>query len=375
MRNIMGYRNLRAGRVVLGILLFLVPAASQDRRIAIYDFNSQSADLNIRGKVPPTLNLGHQVAVQLMTELVNSPTRFEVIERGEIERILKEQGRKYDERFDPASAPELGRLLNVDGIILGDVDSASATVQGTNFRVPIAGTQIGGKQAKAKVHISARLISTQTGTIQVAQAADGDASESVSSSISGVSSGTQSDEHTAMGDCVVKAIDKAVANVSASIVAKSAMLPKIVHPAAPTTAGNGPAGAVGAQAGDRVPTVNSVDGATIYIEGGQDLKLAVGDRYDVRQVTKVLKLSTGPTEVRERVETLVIDDVQPAISIAHVEGAGASRAKTGDTLVKATSLPPILQGPPPAPATTPKKNTVPGNKMFPPGDVATRGQQ
>jgi hypothetical protein len=52
---------------VLGTLLFLLPAGAQDRRIAIYDFNSQNADVNVRGKVPPTLNLGHQAAGLIMT--------------------------------------------------------------------------------------------------------------------------------------------------------------------------------------------------------------------------------------------------------------------------------------------------------------------
>jgi hypothetical protein len=145
-------------------------------------------------------------------------------------------------------------------------------------------------------------------------------------------------------------------------------LPQIQHPGAPlrTGAGGAPAAAPAAGAvgpsGERLPIINSTDGSRVYIEGGQDLKLAVGDRYDVRQVTKVLTLSNGQkSEIRERVETVVIDDVQGALSIAHVDGGQASKAKAGDTLQKSTSLPPILQGPPPPPARTP----VPARKFLP----------
>jgi curli biogenesis system outer membrane secretion channel CsgG len=383
MRNVMCSCALPAGTVMLGTLLFLLPAGAQDRRIAIYDFNSQNADVNVRGKVPPTLNLGHQAAGLIMTQLVNSPTRFEVIERADIERILKEQGRKFDERFDAASAPELGRLLNVDGIVLGEVDSASATVSSSLLKLPTkSGPTIGGKTAKAKVHITARLISTQSGTIQVAQGADGDGSVSVSSAVSGVGGGVDSDEHTAMGDAVTKAMAKAVNNLSSAIIGKASLLPKVAHPGAPTSAATGPAGAdKAAAAGDRGPIVNSIDGKKVYIEGGLELKLAAGDRYDVRTVTRVLTTSAGQKmEVRERVETLVIDDVQAGLSIAHVEGPGDSKAKAGDQLVKSTSLPPLLAPPPPPPAApapgvgVPKKKFAPAVHLFAPVMLVPRGE-
>jgi hypothetical protein len=363
----MCFRNLPVQMTILGAMLFLAPAFAQDRRVAIYDFESRTAEVNLRRTVPQAINLGHLAAGQIMIRLVNSNAHIEVIERAEIERILKEQGRKYDERFDPSSAPELGRLLNVDGIVMGDVDSATATMQGSVHKIPGTKTVIGGRQAKATVHISARLISTQTGSIQVAETAGGDGVVSVSSSVSGVGNSSGSDDHTALQDAVSKAIEKAIGNVSNSIIGKAATLPKIQRSGAPVSSGNSPGSG---QAGERVPIVNTIDGAKLYIEGGQDLKLSVGDRYDVRQVTKVLQLSNGTkSEIRERVETIVIDDVQPALSIAHVEGAQTSRAKPGDTLQKSTSLPPILQAQPGGGGVSPRK--TPGAKFAP----SPRGQQ
>jgi hypothetical protein len=188
-----------------------------------------------------------------------------------------------------------------------------------------------------------------------------------------------SDEHTAMGDAVTKAMTKAVNNVSAAIIGRAAMLPKVAHPGAPTSAATGPAGASRVPAADRVPIVNSIDGRKVYIEGGLDMKLAAGDRYDVRTVTRVITTAAGQKmEVRERVETLVIDDVQDGLSIAHVEGPGDSKAKTGDQLVKSTSLPPLLAPPPPAmPAPSPgvpKKKFAPALNLFAPMIAVPRGE-
>jgi len=350
---------------ILVAVVLVASAAAQDRRIAIYDFDSRSAEVSLHGRVPSAFNIGHQAAGQIMTRLVNANTRFEVIERADIERILKEQGRKYDERFDPSSASELGRLLNVDGIVLGEVTSANASVSNNTMRIPGTARNLGGRQAKAKVHISARLISTQTGSIQVAQEADGDATQNISSSLTGVSQGNTGDDATALSDALTKALAKAASLVSNAIVAKAATLPQIQHPGAPLRPGGTPSGTPpppAGPAGERLPTINSVDGNKVYIEGGQELKVAPGDRYDVRQVTKVLTLSNGQkSEIRERVETVVIDDVQGALSIAHVEGGPASKAKPGDTLHKATGLPPVLQGPPPAPGGVPPKKLLPGN--------------
>ena len=353
---------------LLSLMLAIVvaPARAQNRRIAIYDFDSRTAEVSLRGRVPSAFNIGHQAAGQVMTRLVNAG-QFEVIERADIERILKEQGKKYDERFDPGSAPELGRLLNVDGIVLGEVTSANASISDSAVKIPGTSRTLGGRQAKAKVHITARLISTRTGTIQLAQEADGDASQNIASSLTGVSQGRSGDDAMALSDALTKALAKAVSGVSASIVAKAATLPMGSNPGAPRPGGT-PAGAPPtATAANRTaePIINSVEGAKVFIEGGQEFKIAAGERYDVRQVTRVITLSNGQKqEYRERVETVVIDDVQGGLSVGHVEGGQASKAKPGDTLQKATGLPPVLQGPPPpAPARggVPPKKFLPGN--------------
>ena len=342
---------------------FLGAASAQDRRIAVYDFDSRTAEVALRGRVPQAFNLGHQASSQIMAKLVNSNTHFEVIERADIERILKEQGRKYDERFDPGSAAELGRLLNVDGIVLGEVTSANATVSDSNMKV--FKKLMGAREAKAKVHIMARLISTQTGTIQVMQEADGEGTDPLASSLSGVSSESQGDIPSALSEALTKALAKAAASVSQAIITRAAALPPIQHPGAPlqnsASAGGGPPVAA---SGERLPVVNSVDGTKVYIEGGQELKISVGERYDVRTITKEITLSNGQKQpIRERVETVVIEDVQGALSIAHVEGGQPSRARPGDVLQKASSLPPLLQGPPPPPtrSSVPTRKFLPGN--------------
>jgi hypothetical protein len=322
----------------------------------------------------------------MLNRLANSDSRFEVIERAAIERILKEQGHKFDESFDPGTAPELGRLLNVDGIVLGEILSSSATIQGSTFKVPLGGGRtIGSKQAKANVRISARLISTQTGSIQVAQEAPGDSTITISSNVDGVGGGQSSDDQTALANALSNAMEKAVRDVSVAIVAKAATLPKIQRVNS-TSSISAPSRGGGAPPAERSPVVNTVEGTKLYIEGGQDLKLAAGDRYEVRQVTRTITINGRQEPVEEAVETIVLESVQPRLSVAHVEGAQASKAKPGDRLEKATSLPPSLQAPspagppqaappPPPPLPPQKKNTTPVKKQFMPGNGASRGQQ
>jgi len=52
MRKLSIQHILPAGRIFVAAAVLLTPAAAQDRRIAIYDFESRAADASLRGRVP-----------------------------------------------------------------------------------------------------------------------------------------------------------------------------------------------------------------------------------------------------------------------------------------------------------------------------------
>src|SRR5207302_1378446 len=83
-----------------------------------------------------------------------------VIDRNQIDTLMREQNMKFSDRFDPRDAPRLGKLLNVDAIITGSVDAFADEVQ--NNRVGVGPIGLGKAQAVAEVTVSVRVISTET---------------------------------------------------------------------------------------------------------------------------------------------------------------------------------------------------------------------
>src|SRR6185295_10044933 len=83
------------------------------------------------------------------------------------DNLLKEQNLKFSDRFDPRDAPKLGKLLNVDAIITGSIDTLADEVQ--NNRIGIGPVGLGKMQAVAEITVSVRVISTETGQIFMAE--------------------------------------------------------------------------------------------------------------------------------------------------------------------------------------------------------------
>lgn len=102
--------------VVLGLSILLpcvVVADFQKTRIAVLDFQLQ-------GKGYETSDMGKIVAEWFITAFVNEG-RFDVIERGLLTKILKEQNLTMTGTVDSDIATQLGKLLGVKVIISGSV--------------------------------------------------------------------------------------------------------------------------------------------------------------------------------------------------------------------------------------------------------------
>src|SRR5581483_1762080 len=137
----------------------------QKKRIAVFDFDNAAVQggITLPFVQMNTPNLGKAAADLLINKLVQDGN-VSVIERGELDKVLKEQNFSNSDRADPLTAAKVGRVLGVDAIILGTIthyDYADKTTGGGGARFG----GFGGSSMKtkhdidAKVQISTRVIS------------------------------------------------------------------------------------------------------------------------------------------------------------------------------------------------------------------------
>jgi hypothetical protein len=102
--------------IVLLLILSLTRANAQISRIAILDFQNISGISKYDG-------LGKAMSSMLISDIESniSLKRLQFIERGQIQKILKEQNFQASTNVNKASIVETGKLLGVNYILIGDV--------------------------------------------------------------------------------------------------------------------------------------------------------------------------------------------------------------------------------------------------------------
>lgn len=149
------------------LVVFCFQAMSQDlsalkKRIAIINFEDRSGYGH---------NIGRGVADMLVTSMVESD-KFIVIERAELDEILKEQGLGQTGLVTPQSAAKVGQLLGLQRIITGSITefgSKKSKVGGG-----IGGFNLGVSTTTARVVVDLRIINVNTGEIVMAKSAEGE---------------------------------------------------------------------------------------------------------------------------------------------------------------------------------------------------------
>jgi curli biogenesis system outer membrane secretion channel CsgG len=147
------------------------PEGPAKKRVAVFDF----ANAAVQGGMsmpffesnPP--NIGKAVADMLVTKLVKNGL-VTVIERTALDKLLAEQNLTNSDRTDPTTAAKLGRILGVDAIILGtithyDFEDKTTGGGGGGFAGFGRGSMSTKHDIKAKVQISARLVSPDTAEV------------------------------------------------------------------------------------------------------------------------------------------------------------------------------------------------------------------
>ena len=74
------------------------------------------------------LPFGNVVFTDKMIEKLVELSKWEIIDRANLDRILEEQNLQQTERFDDATAVEFGKLAGVDLVVFGDYRGASMVV-------------------------------------------------------------------------------------------------------------------------------------------------------------------------------------------------------------------------------------------------------
>jgi curli biogenesis system outer membrane secretion channel CsgG len=153
---------LRSPFVALLVLSLLAGLANGQvkKRIAVSTFNDGSG---YHGG-------GTGVSDMLTTALVKSG-KFVVVERKEIEKVLQEQKMGLSGVITEQTAPQVGRMLGVDMLVVGSVSELGTKERSIGGGMSILGAGVTTKTARAAVDI--RLVNTTTGEIIAAETEEG----------------------------------------------------------------------------------------------------------------------------------------------------------------------------------------------------------
>ena len=270
-------------------------AAGKKIRVAVFDFQNNST-WTYWGD-----NLGKAAGDEFVTQLVNSG-QFTVIERDKIAAILAEQGLGASGAVTASTAPKIGKILGAQILFTGSITAFSIKKTGGS----IAG--FGASFAKAESKLDVRMIDTTTSEILLAASGAGN-KKMGGAAFQGVSFEQQYDYGVAS-----EALRPAIEQVTQQVLAKAPSLANLAP-----VAGSG--------------KVVDVKGPKIYIDGGQEGGVNVGDTYSIYRVTDEIKdedgniLDTVTTKVGEIVVTQVL-------SKSAIAESKSGSAKKGDSYRK-----------------------------------------
>ena len=255
-----GQKSAPRAETVEGDIPAAVPAAMGPKKlVAVAEFENKT---NWQGQV----NLGTGMADQLITSLMNTE-RYMVLERDNIEAVLREQDFGASGRTTKEGGAKIGKISRAQILIQGAVtEFGHQGGGGGGFN--IKGFAFGGSGESAVVGIDLRIYDTTTGEVLASKACRGVAKAS-GSNIGyldrdwGFSMGGE--DRTPMDFAVRAAIQQAVNFITAEI--------------------------------DRVPwegRIAMIKGGMIYINAGRKSGIKIGDQFIVfREGEKVIDPESG----------------------------------------------------------------------------------
>jgi curli biogenesis system outer membrane secretion channel CsgG len=147
--------------MLAGLLILPVSGADNRYRVAVLPFDDGSIQSRWWGS---NWDVGKGVADELVTELLNT-NKFRLVEREQINKILREQDLGSTGRIDPASAAKIGKILGVHYLIMGRVTEFSTDSKGGTVIIPHNNFGINIRSNTARVAIEARLVDAASAEI------------------------------------------------------------------------------------------------------------------------------------------------------------------------------------------------------------------
>lgn len=141
------------------------------KMIAVVDFEDKTDHSRWHWTGPDP---GQGMSDMLVTSLVQSG-KFRVMEREQLQQVIKEQELGQSGRVTEQTAPALGKLLGVTAIVYGSVTEFGYMASDTGGSIPGIGGGI--SKTTARVAIDVRMIDTTTGEIILADSANDEKSQ------------------------------------------------------------------------------------------------------------------------------------------------------------------------------------------------------
>ena len=332
-----GARRLVTALFVYAVLVLPTLAQGHRLRVAVYPFNQANVESNIEKEIGAKVNYGQIAADMLATELAS---RLDVINRDQMARVLEEQGRKYDERFDPSTAPEFGKLFGVDAIVTGSLTALNVErkdSQGVGEKINSVTNifnrgdknQVNTKTStiEARVELTAQVISTVTGQTLTASSAKGQDKKQVQGSLQ-VGSANNSPSSSTLSNSgydpyIRAALQEAVHQVADNFMAGSSVAPwPDTDQQTPTTSTSStPSHADYTALPDELGNVWRLEAASLSFFVAPGAKLAVGDVLEVQHPDLVMNPRTGrQVAVGQTLGTVKLTRVTPDVAEGAYQG-------------------------------------------------------
>lgn len=276
--------------------------AQAKKRVAVLEFD---------GRGVQNQDIGGRIADGIISELAGTGN-FDVVDRDNLNRVVQEQNTGFGDRFDATNAAKLGKLANVNILILGRVDAFTANIENESKQgfMNSKTTQTGD----VELRVTARVIQVDTGNIIQAPSVQshqnallgqttvyGDRINPLGGSSKG--KGTNS--------ALQKLVDTSVHDVSVQLAEK-------IRAASLTM----PAVAV-------IPKFVGIQDGLVIVNKGQNAGLKVGDRYVVtRQSDTGMKdPDTGQPILRKKqICSFTVTEVEDALSSGKCDGTDAPQS-------------------------------------------------
>lgn len=316
-------------RNLMMLLAGAVCAKAEAPRVAVMNFDYATVRNNVLRWLGSEVDLGKGLADMMEARLV-ATGKFRVYERSRLGAVLDEQDRAVSHRFDVKTTIRIGGLAGTQLVMLGSIrqfgyDGASEGYNVGGFLkrwIPAGDVQVGGREAKALIGLTVKLVDTSTGEIVGQAEAVGQSGRSSSSFATSVRLGGKNVAgsrtvnasnylETIIGEAASNAIDQVIEQLAESRAAARV-------------------------AGKTEATVAKVVGGRLYAAIGASSGWREGQKLVVKRVTAIIPDPEDKTKELDRVMEVIGDArvIEVREKTVVLECGATTQAKEGDVVAE-----------------------------------------